>query len=292
MNKIGIVLVNYHNERDTRECLDSLAKTKTDNLKVYLVQPDQKEALFANHVIQPTVISRPENRGFSWANNLGIKAALRDGCKLLGLLNNDTIVKSDFLLLLEDTLRDRKIGLVSPKIYFYPGREYHQTDYNKADQGKVIWYAGGVIDWGNCYASHLQVDEVDHGQAEKMIETDFATGCMVAFRDDLIKTVGFLDEKYFLYLEDVDWSIRTKQSGLKVVMQPNSVIWHKNAGSTGGSGSSLQRYHQIKSRLRFTLRYAPLRTKFAVGREAWRWSQKGKKIEKQAVRDFFLGRKG
>jgi GT2 family glycosyltransferase len=161
-----------------------------------------------------------------------------------------------------------EVGLVSPMIYFYPGLEFHKDSYKKSEKGKVVWYAGGVIDWENVYAYHWGVDEVDHGQFAGAEETGFATGCCVAFRRDVIDKVDLMDEKYFLYWEDVDWSVRVKKAGYKLVFEPKSVAWHKNAGSTGGSGSQIHQYYQTRNRIRFGLKFAPLRSKLAIVRES------------------------
>jgi hypothetical protein len=289
----GVIIVNYRGDNDTKVCLDSLEKAgKERDFRIYVVQPETQANNFTTHPIQPIVINRPENLGFAWANNLGINQAMTDGCSHFILLNNDTEVKAGFLEPLIRQLGNSGVGMVSPKIYFSPGREFHRDEYTESERGKVIWYAGGVIDWQNVYSYHWGVDEVDHGQFTEGCETDFATGCCLAVSRSLVEKAGLLDERYFLYLEDVDWSVRAKKKGFKIRFEPGSIIWHKNAGSTGGPGSLTHRYYQTRNRILFAKKYAPWRSKMAILRESIRLLKHSEPTEKQAVKDGVFGRHG
>ena len=88
------------------------------------------------------------------------------------------MLDKDFLVELLKTFAEEKdCGIVSPKIYFAKGHEFHKDRYQESELGKVIWYAGGRIDWQNIIASHRGVDEVDKGQFDKLEKTGFASGC-------------------------------------------------------------------------------------------------------------------
>ncbi|KXK09115.1 MAG: N-acetylglucosaminyl-diphospho-decaprenol L-rhamnosyltransferase [Microgenomates bacterium OLB22] len=110
-------------------------------------------------------------------------------------------------------------------------------------------------------AHHRGVNEVDEGQYDNEEMTRFITGCFVAFSLGTYRRIGQWDESYFLYFEDADWSERAIRQGLTLWYVPSIVLWHKNAQSTGGSGSATHLRYQEQNRLRFGLRYAPLRTK-------------------------------
>lgn len=289
----AVIMVNYRGDNDTKACLDSLGKTGVGvSFRVYVVQPETKNGNLAAHPVQPVVINRPENLGFAWANNLGLKQAMIDGCSHLILLNNDTEVKADFLKPLIRQLENGEVGMVSPKIYFSPGREFHRDEYTKNERGQVIWYAGGVIDWQNVYAWHWGVNEVDHGQFDQATETDFATGCCMAITANAIEKIGLMDERYFLYLEDVDWSVRVRRAGLKIMVEPKAVIWHKNAGSTGGPGSQTHIYYQSRNRVLLARKYAPWKTKIAIYRNMFSKLKQGSKVEQWAAKDALLNRWG
>lgn len=264
----AILIVHYKNSPHTPECLDSLQTVKSPYVTYILSIQSSDSELLKTHPIKPHVITTKINGGFAWANNQLIKQALADGRDSVILLNNDTTVDQNFITPLVAQLNNKNVGMVCPKIYFYPGNEFHRQSYAKSERGKVIWYMGGVIDWANVYAFHWGVDEVDHGQCNQATKTDFATGCCLAITRKTIDRIGLMDERYFLYYEDVDWSLRAKNAGFNIVVEPKSVIYHKNAGSTGGSGSVLQQYYQTRNRLYFGLKFAPLNTKLHLVRNA------------------------
>jgi GT2 family glycosyltransferase len=268
MNKnVGIIIVNFSGTGDTIACLDSLRHVEADK-EIYVVHftPNGGAQQIGEHPIKPVVIECDENLGFAGFNNVGLKKAIMDGCDPLVLLNNDTRVEPNFLVPLLNRLGTSEVGLVSPKIYFEKGFETH--DYPEADRGKVIWYGGGVIDWNNMFTFHKHVDELDRGQADEAVQTDFATGCCVALSKTTYELIGPVPEDYFIYLEDVAWSLQACKRGLAAWFEPASIIWHKNAQSTGGSGSSTHVYYQTRNRILFAMRYAPLRIKVAILREA------------------------
>lgn len=299
--KVGLVILNYYGMADTIDCLTSLAKAKTDaiDLKVYVVNAtdkiSQKDPSQGQHIKTKfpwAKVIETDNLGFSGAHNYGTKKALEDGADEIIWLNNDTTVSANFIDALHESLKDSQVGAVTPKIYFSSGREFHLSQYKKTDLGNVIWYAGGVIDWENIYAFHRGVDEVDRGQFDEAEETDFCTGCCFATRKDVFEKVGFFEDKLFLYYEDTDWSVRVQRAGLKTLYQPKSHIWHKNAGSTKGSGSDLQVYYQTRNRFYFAMKYAPVRTKIAIIRESIKKLKKGTQPEKKALRHAITGQYG
>jgi len=221
-----------------------------------------------------------------------IRYALRKGADYIMLLNNDTLVDKDLISrLLEGMHRQEKVGIVGPKIYFAAGCEFHCKRYKENERGKVIWYAGGIIDWKNIYCSHRGVDEVDIGQYDKQEQTSFVSGCCMLVRKEVLEKIGLLDNKYYLYLEDVDFCLRARRAGFKIVYAPSAFLWHKNAESSGKPGSPLHVYYQTRNRLLLGIKYAPLRTKLALLRESLS-VLKDNGVRKKAVVDFYLGRLG
>ena len=202
-----------------------------------------------------------DNKGYAYGVNLGVKQAISDGYESFVVINDDTFVKSDFVDQCLKCLNKNPNSIISGKIYYAPGFEYHKDRYSKKDLGKVIWYAGGSIDWNNVYINHRGVDEIDKKQFDLSQETDFITGCLMLFDKSAIDKIGYWDESYFLYYEDADWGEQAKKIAIKLIYDPSIIIWHKNAGSTGGSGSTIHQKYQNKNRIKFGLKYAPLRTK-------------------------------
>lgn len=149
----------------------------------------------------------------------------------------------------------------------------------------------GDIDWANVYGTNHGVDEVDRGQYDKTKETDFATGSCMFLRCKALDDVGLLDEKYFMYFEDADLSQRMEKSGWKILYAPKATLWHKVAQSSA-IGGELNDYYITRNRLLFGMRYAPLRTKFALVRESIKLAITGRKWQRVGARDFYLGRFG
>jgi len=296
MERLSVVIVNWNGKNDTVACLRSLRKLNTQgyDMRVYVIDngsTDDSVTVIRREYDWTTVIETGENLGFSGGTNVGIRRALRDGALYIWLLNNDTIAHRDALSLLT-VFSDARVGIAGSKIYFAPGKEYHHDRYTKSQRGKAIWYAGGLIDWANMYASHRGVDAVDEGQFDVVMETPFITGCSMFVRREVFDAIGLLDERYYLYLEDVDFCLRAARHGFRMLFVPSSVIWHIGAGSSGGAGNPLHDYYITRNRLLIGSRYAPLRTKLALIREAVRYVFGNSTVRRRAVLDAFFGRFG
>lgn len=258
MIHISVIVVDYNSHQDTRECLRSLNKVKSRGFKwtVRVIDNGSRKPFTLPSDIDPDrfeLIRSEANLGFTGGNNMGIYHSIeRDNSEYIVPLNNDTIVDENFLQALFDCIEENPgYGAVASKIYFYKGMEYHKNSYKREEKGKVLWYAGGSVDWENLAAFHRGVDEVDRGQFDTQEISDFATGCSLIIRRELMEKVGMFDKRYFLYFEDVDLSMRIRASGYLIGFCPNSVVWHKNAGSSGGSGSPFHDYYQTRNKLLF-----------------------------------------
>src|SRR3989337_2590976 len=268
--KLVIVILNFNGLDDTLACLDSIKKLIDDGIGVETIVVDNfssdgsQEAL--SKIEDINFIQNQDNLGYAGGNNVGIKYALKRRADAVLILNNDTIVDQ--------------------KIFFAKGFEFHKLRYSPKDLGKVIWSAGGEIDWSNVLGKHLGVDEVDRGQFAKRKQITFATGACIFVKREVFEKIGYFDEKYFLYLEDMDFCVRAKNAKFKIIFEPGAVVWHKNAGSSGGSGSVLQDYFITRNRLLFAYKYASLKTKFAVLRQVLR--QIKSPIKRKAFLDFLM----
>lgn len=293
MKKIFVVILNFNGWEDTIKCLKSLAKIKSSKeftVEILVIDNASKnESVEKIRAAIPDVnmIENPINTGFSGGCNEGMRYALDNGADYVLLLNNDTVVDSNFIEEMYKASKPAEIGGVVPKIYFEKGNEYHKDKYKDKDLGKIIWYAGGIMDWKNLIGHNRGVDEVDEGQFDTEGITELATGCCFLIKAEILKQVGVFDDKYFLYYEDADLCERIKKAGYKIMYQPKAIIWHKNAGSSG-SGSVLQDYYITRNRLLFGMRYAPIRTRVALGRESLKILTTGREWQKKGVADFYV----
>lgn len=290
--RIAIITLHYKNLGDTLSLLESLAKTTLPAktlVRTYVVDnensPNLRNELKKNFSDVDLLVS-PSNLGFAAGNNLGLKKALADGNEILVCINNDTYVGLDFVnQIIKSPIKEKNVGAVGGLIFFAPGFEFHKQ-YSPKDLGRVVWYAGGNFDWDNIMGSNAHVDEVDRGQFTKRQNTDFVTGALLITKAQVLKNIGLFDEKYFMYLEDVDLCHRMKLAGYQLIFDPKIKIWHKVAQSSG-IGSSLNDYFITRNRLYFGLKFSRFRTQLALFREALRKLFTGTSSQKKAIIDFF-----
>lgn len=300
-NKVSIIILTTNALAMTKEQLLDVAKLYTGNLDAECLvvdngSKDGTEEALKNYKLpnmKYKFLQSGANLGFAGGNNVGIKDALKRGYDYVILMNNDLILQKDTVVKLVDFMsKNSDVGMASPKMYFASGYEFHKDRYKDSEKGKVIWYAGGIIDKQNVYTSHRGVDEIDNGQYDKVEETDVANGACVIIRDEVFEKVGFLDDSFFLYWEDADFSERVRSSGFKVIYYPGTWIWHKVSASTGGSGSPTNDYFLIRNRFYYSMRYSPFWTKFAVLRDTVRQIFTGRTWQRWGAIDALLGRKG
>lgn len=246
--KVFIIILNWNNWEDTLECLESLGNINYPNYQIVIIDNgSEKEFRFSDPRF--LVIYNHDNLGFSGGNNVGIKYAMENKADYILLLNNDTVVNPDFLTrLIKIAEVNENFAFLGPKIY-----HYHDKDR--------IWYAGGKISPFSVKGYHIGLNEKDQGQYEKIRPVDYITGCCLLARSDAIKKIGLLDEDYFLYYEDTDWSWRAHQNGYLCVFVPQAKIWHKCNGNNEQTPSSL--YYHSRNGMLLVKKNGPLSTRIS-----------------------------
>lgn len=277
VKKVTVVILNYKLKDQTIDCIKSVEKSTYPSLEIVVVDNNSEDGLGKEILNFPNVkfIQNNDNLGYAGGNNVGIKYALEKGSDYIFILNPDTTLDKDAIKFLVERLEDPKVGIVSPKVYF--------SDSQK------IWYAGGIFDKANVLGSHRGVDQQDKKQYDESSETDFATGAALVIKKQAFEEIGFFDERYFLYYEESDFCYRAKLKGFKIMYIPKAVVYHKNAQATG-LGSPLQDYFITRNRMLFAAKFLPLRTRFALFREALR--NLGNPVRRLAFFDFLIGNFG
>jgi hypothetical protein len=298
--KVSIIILTWNGIGLTLEVLKDIGKLNTKGVSIETIvvdngSIDKTQEKLRGYKLQNMpfkLIRNKENLGFAEGNNVGMRDAIKRGADYVLLMNNDVIIPKNLVVqLIKVAENDEKIGLLAPKMYFAKGYEFHKERYSEKDLGKVIWYAGGEIDWNNIYSSHRGVDEIDKGQYNKQIDTDLANGACVLIKRQVVRDIGYLDKTFFLYWEDADYSQRARKKGWKIVYTPKTHLWHKVAQASG-IGSNLNDYFLTRNRMIFGMRYARLRTKLALIRESFKLLVSGRKWQKIGVKDFYLRRLG
>lgn len=209
--KVFIIILNYNRRDCLKKCLDSVFKITYPNFEVVLVDNNSSDGSFEmarTGYSRAVFIKNEENLGYSAGNNVGIKYALERMADFVLLLNNDTEVRSNFLEnLVEAAGKSEKIGIISPLIFDgYSGK---------------VWFSGGKIDWLRMKTVHDT--EIKAGDN---FETDFISGCAMLVKKEVFRKIGLLDEDFFLYWEDADFSFRAKKAGFSMSVSALSWIDH------------------------------------------------------------------
>ena len=249
-----IILLNYNGWKDTVECVKSLAVIKNTETHIVVVDncstDDSVEKLKAELPDEVTLLQADENNGFSAGNNIGIKYALKNHADYVLLLNNDTVTDQDFLTpLVEFASRTPDCGCISSRIYYY-------CDKNK------IWFDGGAFHPYNCRAEHYRFDE-DGSAVTGIHEATFISGCCMLIPATVIRKIGLMDERYFLYVEDTEYSLRIQKAGYKLYWDADHHFYHKVSASTGNK-SKLSQYYEIRNRYLIAEQYLTRLQKFSM----------------------------
>lgn len=253
--KITIIVLNWNGKDDTLECLSSITNINYSNYEVVVVDNGSSDdSVYAIHSQFPNihVIETGKNHGFAEGNNFGIRYALDEGADYILILNNDTTVDPGLIKNLVNSAKTNPhAGLIGPKIYYHA-------------QPKVIWAAGGYWDeLGMCF-EQTGDGEIDTGQYDTTVSTDFIVGCAMFIPAEVFRTVGLLDSDYFLNYEEIDFQCRVRAAGYTTLYEPHAHIWHKIAASFGGDSSPLKYYFIFRNRLLWAQRHLPWNKKLAV----------------------------
>lgn len=214
----SIVVVNYNGGPLLRDCIESV-RLHTRDYEIVLIDNASTDASLRLVKAGPDIriLRLARNFGFARANNIGIGAS---SSPYVVLLNSDTIVTSSWLeSLLKMSEQSADIGLVTPKLL-------RANNHARIDStGHIFQYeTGKAVDRG--------YDELDKGQYEKPTDLHSCCFACVLVKRSVFDRIGVLDQKMFFYYEDVDFCIRARTAGWRVVYCPNSVVYHFRGGST------------------------------------------------------------
>ncbi len=271
---VAIILINWNRWKDTIECLDSLQNITYLDCEIVLVDNGSRddsliriqkwmlvrefgspEEHWHENLLckswrpqsrQPwrkfTLIQVRENLGFCKGNNLAIRFALKGNADYVLLLNNDMVVDPQFLGHLVKTSQAKSsAGIVGGKIYNYYDR-------------KRITHAGGKVGWYKA-EKRLHDGELDSESTVGEHLSEWAPGGLALVKKEVFEKIGFLDETFFLWSEEVDFSVRARRAGFEVWVNLDSKVWHK-VGSSIGTHTPIDSYYAARNRLAFHGRYA------------------------------------
>jgi len=212
---IGIIIVSYNSKEYLSDCLDSIFDSTYHKFKIYLVDnasADGSCKFVKSKFPKVEVIESGGNLGFAAGNNIGIKKALSDSCNFVFLLNPDTIIQKDCLEKLLNNHTDKTI--LQPLILIH-------------ENGKKT----SLVNTTGNYLNFLGVsycDDYRKNQSEiSGKEITSASGAALFTSSSAFKEIGYLDDNFFMYHEDLDFCIRARLRNYSIKVMPDAIVWHK-----------------------------------------------------------------
>jgi len=247
---VSIIVLNWNGMDYLEKCLQSLMRLTYPNYVVIVVDngssdgsPDMVKRSFPN----VKLITNERNLGFAKGINMGIKVSRGH---LIVLFNNDVVADPSWLSeLVKTVMHSPKIGMASGIIL-------------QSKPSDILWSAGKKIDaftgnrWRIGYGEKLN-------QLEKVEDIDYFTACALLIRREVVEKIGLLDEGYFFYGEDADWTLCARRAGYKCKLAPSAIVWHE--GSATSKKTSINRYYWYNlSNFRLYFKHFPIKYLFTT----------------------------
>jgi len=234
------VVLNWNGYDDTVQCVSSLQQAHYSNLQIILVDngsTDGSTTRLEQAFPALTLIKLSENTGYAAGNNAGIKAALARGADYVLVINNDTTVEKKFLQPMVDAAeRDITAGVVTCTVNY-------QAEPDR------IYAAGGQFKRWLCTGVNANQREIFAEQSAREREVSFISGCVMLVRRSVFEKCGLLDERFFLYFEDLEFSRRANKN-FRLLYVPGAKIYHKSgAGTKWASYTPTYLYYHTRNRL-------------------------------------------
>ena len=255
-SKVAVIIVNWKKYDITSSCIESILNSTNSNFKIILVdnESDNKKVKNFKYRNEIEIIQNKKNEGFSKANNIGIDYALKNNYDYTILINNDTIVEKNLIEVLLKTAQAKNFSVVQPLILKYNGKE--------------IWNAGGRINY--FFGNFITRKKVGNSLNSSYELTEWLTGCCCLFKTKIFKEIGKLDESFFAYYEDVDFSLRLKKHGYKIGFTSKTHIYHYESfssisnNSKGGKLSPYIHYLNIRNHILILKKHSDLFNPFGT----------------------------
>lgn len=228
MLKLSLIILNYNTRDLLRSCLQSIHNSQSTihNLEVIVVDNASNDGsleMIKNDFPKIKLITNHQNYGFAKGNNIGIKEAKG---KYILLLNSDTVVEKDTLPMMVKFMEDNPmVGVATCRVELSDGTLDPACHRGFPTPWASLTYFLGLeklFPKSKLFAQYHQT----YKNLNKAHEIDSPTGAFYLIRREVIEQVGLLDEDYFMYGEDLDWSYRIKKAGWKIMYAPDVKITH------------------------------------------------------------------
>ena len=257
---VTVVILNWNGKEYLAPCLESVLGQSYPRFRTVVVDNGSRDGsvqlIEKKYSDSLTLIRNEKNLGFAEGNNRAIDYALDKGTDYICLLNNDAVVDRGFLLpLIRAAESDGRIGILGPRVYFH-----HRP--------RRIWSEGIRVNsrTGRVVTPLYRRSDREAGNAVR--EWDAVSGAALLIKKKVIEKTGRLEADYFVYYEDVDWCVRARRNGFRVITVPSSRVRHRVSSSLRGGTSPVTMYYLVRNHLLLMDRNFPLSSPFlGRGRE-------------------------
>jgi GT2 family glycosyltransferase len=240
--RLVAVVLNWNGGDDTPAALASLAGIEA--ICVDNGSTDGSDGEVERRFPEVELIRNGANLGFAGGCNAGIRRALARGADWVLLLNNDAVAERGLAAALERATAARAdAGILACKVLFEGGAT---VQYAGASFNARLGYSGRSKGFGRPDTFH------------ELRDTGRADGAAMAISRAALDRAGLLDERLFLYVEDVDLSLTVREAGFAVVFVPDAVVRHKGSAASGGAASTTSFYYSTRNTIAVAERHAPL----------------------------------
>jgi N-acetylglucosaminyl-diphospho-decaprenol L-rhamnosyltransferase len=256
MHDLGIVIVNWNTSGLLRRCLETVFASQGDfTFQVVVVDnasTDDSREMVRRYFPGAQLIASPMNGGFSYGNNLGLRAlgyqdagpAASDAPRYALLLNPDTEVPPDSLYQMVEYMDAQPdVGIAGPKLVLEDGSLDKACRRGFPTPAVSFYHFSGLAKLfpRSPRFGRYNMTFVDPDQET---EVDSVVGACMQVRREAIEAVGLLDETFFMYGEDIDWAYRVKKAGWKVMYHPQVVIQHIKRASSRRSQKAQYEFYR------------------------------------------------
>lgn len=228
------ITLNWRQPLVTLECVQALQAMQHPQMDILVIDNgsgDDSVKILTEYEPAVEILELPENVGFAAGNNHGLRLAIARGYDFALLINNDAFAAPGMLdQLLAEAASD--IGLLTPKIFY-------------ESEPDRIWFAGGLRQPSTLDLVDTGRGKMDGAQFSTGRDLDYVLGACMLVNLQAARVVGLLDERYFFYFEDLDWSVRFTEAGYRLRLAPLAHVYHRVAVSTGGDVDSAQRRYYL-----------------------------------------------
>jgi len=237
---IGLIILNWNNKPDLIECLNSVRKLDPSYKHIPIIidqgstdgSVEEIKANFRDCVL----VENTENVGACEGYNIGYRKAFELNVDYIFVQDNDTILAPDlFKKLIPKLEGDPRIGIIGPCVLLY-------------DDMETVWCYGGIINWSNFEHIHNFEGEKYQDINTPEFECDFVPACGLLLKREVAEKIGEWDNDFFLYHNDVEYCLRAKKMGYRVLSVPKARMWHK-VSSTVKPYSPMMIYYKGRNKM-------------------------------------------